>query len=73
MRANGFTDTDGLCAIEAAKPKLRIAAADRYDQRHQRNRVNAELTRRDQIAVAVRRDERARVPVAAASGLETAR
>jgi hypothetical protein len=35
-------------------------------------RVNAELIRKDRITPAVRRDEWARVPVAAATDLETA-
>lgn len=65
MRANGFTDTDGLLAIDTTTHAFAFRAPAIMH-------LNGEWIRRERIAPAVRRDEWARAAVAAANGLETA-
>ena len=72
MRANGFTNTDGLLAVDTANhtfafrpPAVMTSGADG-------TRVNAELIRKERIAPAVHHNEWARAAVAAANGLEAA-
>ena len=72
MRANGFTDTDGLLAIDTANRTFAFLPTGRYDQRQQRNSRGREFIRKDRISPAVRNDEWARAAVGAANGLETA-
>jgi serine/threonine-protein kinase len=65
MRANGFTDTDGLLAIDTTSHTFSFRAPKTM-------RVNTELIRKERIAPAVHRGEWARAAVAAADGLEAA-
>ena len=72
MRANGFTDTDGLLAVNtdsrtyAFRPPAVMTAGATGP------RVNTDLIRKDRIAPAVRLHEWARAAVGAANGLEAA-
>ena len=72
MLANGFTDTDGLLAIDTANHTFAFRAPVVMTKGIDGTRVNAELIRKNRIAPAVRHDEWARAAVAAANGLETA-
>jgi serine/threonine protein kinase, bacterial len=65
MRTNGFTDTDGLLAIDTTNRTFAFRAPKIM-------KVNTELIRKERIAPAVHRDEWARAAVAAANGLEAA-
>ena len=65
MRGNGFTDTDGLLAIDTTNHTFSFRAPKVM-------KVNTELIRKERIAPAVHRDEWARAAVAAATGLEAA-
>jgi serine/threonine-protein kinase len=72
MRANGFTDTDGLLAISTANRTFAFRVPRAMTDGTAGTRVNGELIRRNRIAPAVRESEWARAAVAAANGLETA-
>jgi serine/threonine protein kinase, bacterial len=72
MRANGFSDTDGLLAIATANRTFAFRPPAAMTSGTSGTRVNAELIRKDRIAPAVRRDEWARAALGAANGLETA-
>jgi serine/threonine protein kinase, bacterial len=72
MRANGFSDTDGLLAIATANRTFAFRPPAAMTNGTNGTRVNAELIRKDRIAPAVRKDEWARAAVGAANGLETA-
>ncbi len=72
MRANGFSDTDGLLAIATANRTFAFRPPVAMTNGTNGTRVNAELIRKNQIAPAVRSDEWARAAVGAATGLETA-
>jgi serine/threonine protein kinase, bacterial len=72
MRANGFTDTDGLLAIDTANRTFAFRPPVAMTNGSNGTRVNAELIRKDRISPAVRNDEWARAAVGAANGLETA-
>ena len=72
MRANGFTDTDGLLAIDTAKRTFAFRPPVAMTNGSNGTRVNAEPIRKERIAPAVRNDEWARAAVGAATGLETA-
>jgi uncharacterized membrane protein YgcG len=63
MRTNGFTDTDGLLAIDTTNRTFAFRVPKVM-------KVNTELIRKERIAPAVHRDEWARAAVAAANGLE---
>jgi hypothetical protein len=65
MRTNGFTDTDGLLAIDTTNHTFAFRAPKIM-------KVSTELIRKERIAPAVHRDEWARAAVAAANGLEAA-
>jgi serine/threonine protein kinase, bacterial len=65
MRTNGFTDTDGLLAIDTTNRTFAFRAPKIM-------KVNTEFIRKERIAPAVHRDEWARAAVAAANGLEAA-
>jgi serine/threonine-protein kinase len=65
MRTNGFTDTDGLLAIDTTNRTFAFRAPKIM-------KVSTELIRKERIAPAVHRDEWARAAVAAANGLEAA-
>jgi serine/threonine-protein kinase len=70
MRANGFTDTDGLLAIDTANRTFAFRPPVVMTKGTNGTRVNAELIRKERIAPAVRNDEWARAAVGAANGLE---
>ena len=72
MRANGFSDTDGLLAIATAHRTFTFRPPAAMTNGTDGPRVNAELIRKERIAPAVRKDEWARAAVQAAEGLETA-
>jgi serine/threonine-protein kinase len=72
MRANGFSDTDGLLAIATANRTFAFRPPVAMTNGTNGTRVNAELIRKDRIAPAVRNDEWARAAVGAANGLEAA-
>ncbi len=72
MRANGFSDTDGLLAIATANRTFAFRPPAAMTNGTDGTRVNAELIRKDRIAPAVRSDEWARAAVGAANGLEAA-
>jgi serine/threonine protein kinase, bacterial len=71
MRANGFSDTDGLLAIGTAHKTFAFRPPAAMTNGTDGPRVNAELIRKERIAPAVRKDEWARAAVGAAEGLET--
>jgi serine/threonine protein kinase, bacterial len=73
MRANGFSDTDGLLAIATAHRTFAFRPPAALTNGTDGTHVNAELIRVDRIAPAVRNDEWARAAVGAANGLEAAR
>jgi serine/threonine protein kinase, bacterial len=72
MRANGFSDTDGLLAIATANRTFAFRPPVAMTNGTNGTRVDAELIRKDQIAPAVRNHEWARAAVRAAEGLEAA-
>jgi serine/threonine protein kinase, bacterial len=72
MRANGFTDTDGLLAVDTANHTFAFRAPAVMTKGTNGTRVNTELIRKDRIAPAVRLHEWARAAVGAANGLEAA-
>ena len=72
MRANGFSDTDGLLAIATANRTFAFRPPAAMSDGINGTRINAELIRKDRIAPAVRNDEWARAAVGAANGLESA-
>ncbi|HWF70147.1 MAG TPA: serine/threonine-protein kinase [Mycobacterium sp.] len=72
MRANGFSDTDGLLAIATASRSFAFRPPAAMTNGTDGPRINAELIRTDRIAPAVRNDEWARAAVGAANGLENA-
>ena len=72
MRANGFSDTDGLLAIDTATRRYTFRPPVAMTNGTNGTPVNAELIRKDRIAPAVRHDEWARAAVGAANGLEAA-
>ncbi len=72
MRANGFSDTDGLLAIATANKTFSFRPPVAMTNGTNGTRVNAELIRNNRIAPAVRNDEWVRAAVGAANGLETA-
>ena len=72
VRANGFSDTDGLLAIATANRTFTFRPPAALTNGSEGTRVDAELIRKERIAPAVRHDEWARAAVGAANGLETA-
>jgi serine/threonine protein kinase, bacterial len=72
MRANGFTDTDGLLAVDTANHSFAFRPPVIMTNGRGGTRVNAELIRKERIAPAVHHNEWARAAVAAANGLEAA-
>lgn len=70
MRANGFTDTDGLLAIDTTNRTFAFRPPVALTNGSSGTRVNAELIRKERIAPAVRTHEWARAAVGAANGLE---
>jgi serine/threonine-protein kinase len=72
MRANGFSDIDGLLAIATAHRTFAFRPPAAMTNGTDGPRVNAELIRKERIAPAVRKDEWARAAMEAATGLETA-
>ena len=54
MRANGFTDTDGLLAVDTANHTFAFRPPAAMTHGTNETRVNAELIRKDRIAPAVR-------------------
>lgn len=72
MRGNGFSDTDGLLAIDTSNKTFAFRPPAAMTNGTDGPRINAELIRKERIAPAVRRDEWARAAVGAANGLETA-
>jgi serine/threonine protein kinase, bacterial len=73
MRANGFSDTDGLLAIATANRTFAFRVPVAMTNGSMGTRITGELIRKDRIAPAVRNDEWARAAVGAANGLEAAR
>jgi serine/threonine protein kinase, bacterial len=72
MRANGFSDTDGLLAIATAHRTFAFRPPAAMTNGTDGTHINAELIRKDRIAPAVRNDQWARAAVGAAEGLQTA-
>ena len=72
MRANGFTETDGLLAVDTANHTFAFRPPAIMTNGTGGTRVNAELIRKERIAPAVHHNEWARAAVAAANGLEAA-
>ncbi|WP_343709863.1 serine/threonine-protein kinase [Mycobacterium sp.] len=72
-RASGFTDTDGLLAVDIANHRFTFRPPTVLTKGIDGARVDVEFIRRDRIEPAVRRHEWARAAVEAANGLETAR
>jgi serine/threonine protein kinase, bacterial len=72
MRANGFSNTDGLLAIATANRTFSFRPPAAMTNGTNGTHVNTELIRKDRIAPAVRKDEWVRAAEGAASGLETA-
>jgi serine/threonine-protein kinase len=72
MRANGFTDIDGLLAVDTANHTFAFRPPAIMTNGADGTRVNAELIRKERIAPAVHHNEWARAAVAAANGLEAA-
>jgi uncharacterized membrane protein YgcG len=70
MRANGFTDIDGLLAVDTANHSFAFRPPAIMTNGTGGTRVNAELIRKERIAPAVHHNEWARAAVAAANGLE---
>jgi serine/threonine protein kinase, bacterial len=72
MRANGFTDTDGLLAVDTANHTFAFRPPAIMTNDTGGTRVEAELIRKERIAPAVHRKEWAHAAEAAAAGLEVA-
>jgi serine/threonine-protein kinase len=72
MRANGFTDTDGLLAVDTANHTFAFRPPAIMTNGTDGTRVDAEIIRKERIAPAVHHNEWARAAVAAANGLEAA-
>jgi serine/threonine-protein kinase len=72
MRANGFTDTDGLLAVNTENRTYAFRPPKVMTKGTNGSRVNTDLIRKDRIAPAVRLHEWARAAVGAANGLEAA-
>ena len=72
MRANGFSDTDGLLAIATAHRTFAFRPPAAMTNGTDGTHINTELIRKDRIAPAVRNDQWARAAVGAAEGLQTA-
>jgi serine/threonine protein kinase, bacterial len=72
MHANGFTNTDGLLAVDTANHTFAFRPPAVMTNGTDGPSVNAELIRKDRIAPAVHRNEWARAAVGAANGLEAA-
>ena len=72
MRANGFTEIDGLLAVDTANHTFAFRPPAIMTNGTGGTRVNAELIRKERIAPAVHHNEWARAAVAAANGLEAA-
>jgi serine/threonine-protein kinase len=72
MRANGFTDTDGLLAVNTDDHTYAFRPPRVMTKGTNGSRVNTDLIRKDRIAPAVRLHEWARAAVGAANGLEAA-
>ena len=72
MRANGFTDTDGLLVVNTDNHTFAFKPPAVMTKGTNGTRVNTELIRNDRIAPAVRLHEWARAAVGAANGLEAA-
>ena len=72
MRANGFTEIDGLLAVDTANHTFAFRPPAIMTNGTDGTRVNAELIRKERIAPAVHHNEWARAAVAAANGLEAA-
>jgi serine/threonine-protein kinase len=72
MRANGFTDIDGLLAVDTANHTFAFRPPAIMTNGADGTRVNAELIRKERVAPAVHHNEWARAAVAAANGLEAA-
>jgi serine/threonine-protein kinase len=70
MRANGFTDTDGLLAVDTTNHTFAFRPPAVMTNGANGTRVNTELIRKDRIAPALRLHEWARAAVGAANGLE---
>jgi serine/threonine protein kinase, bacterial len=72
MRANGFTNTDGLLAVDTVNHTFAFRPPAVMTNGANGPRVNAELIRKERIAPAVHHNEWARAAVSAANGLEDA-
>jgi serine/threonine protein kinase, bacterial len=72
MRTNGFSDTDGLLAINTAHRTFAFRPPAAMTNGTDGPRVNADLIRKERIAPAVHKGEWARAATAAAEGLEAA-
>ncbi|WP_343572420.1 serine/threonine-protein kinase [Mycobacterium sp.] len=72
-RASGFTDSDGLLAVDITNHRFTFRPPTVMTKGIDGARVDVEFIRRDRIEPAVRRHEWARAAVEAANGLETAR
>jgi serine/threonine protein kinase, bacterial len=72
MHANGFTDTDGLLAVDTANHTFAFRPPAIMMKGTGSTRVNAELIRKERIAPAVHHNEWARAAVTAANGVEAA-
>jgi len=72
MRANGFTNTDGLLVVNTDNRTFAFRPPAVMTNGAKGTRVNTELIRKDRIAPAVRLHEWARAAVGAANGLEAA-
>ena len=70
MRGNGFSDIDGLLAIDTADHTFAFRVPAIMSHGASGAHVNAELIRKERIAPAVHHSEWARAAVAAANGLE---
>jgi serine/threonine protein kinase, bacterial len=72
MRANGFTNTDGLLAVDTANHTFAFRPPEVMTRDANGPRVNVDLIRKERIAPAVHHNEWARAAVQAANGLEAA-
>jgi serine/threonine protein kinase, bacterial len=73
MRANEFTDIDGLLAIATANRSFSFRPPAAMTDGTVATRIDAELIRKDRIAPAVRKGQWPQAALGAAEGLETAR
>ena len=72
MLANGFTDVDGLLAIDTVNHEIAFKPPEVMVKGVPGAGLEVEMIRRDRIMPAVRHDEWAHAAVEAAAGLETA-